>query len=108
MAQKTVISYRDDLDGTEAAGTVRFGLGGGAYEIDLSEQNAARLEQALAPYIKAARKASPPRGPRRGGTGSLVRPDQGAVREWARAQGMKVSDRGRIPAEALDRYDAAH
>ena len=36
MAQKIQTLFIDDLDGSEAAGTVRFGLDGTDYEIDLS------------------------------------------------------------------------
>ena len=50
MAQKTIVSLIDDLDGTEADETVRFGLDSVQYEIDLSEKNATTLREALAPF----------------------------------------------------------
>jgi hypothetical protein len=57
MAQQTTVRFVDDLDGSEASGTVDFGLDGRRYEIDLSEGNAARLREALAPFVGVARAA---------------------------------------------------
>jgi hypothetical protein len=106
VAQRTQILYVDDIDGSQAEGTVRFGLDGADYEIDLSKKHADQFAQELGPYIAAARKLSAARrtarGPRAG------RHDQSDVRAWARGQGLKVSDRGRIPADVLARYQAAH
>lgn len=106
MAQRTQVLFVDDIDGSEAVGTVRFGLGGTEYEIDLSQEHADQLTAAVSPYITAARKvaaarraAKPARAPRH---------DQSAVRAWARDQGLQVSDRGRIPADVLAKYEAAH
>src|SRR3954447_1912759 len=56
MAQQVNVKFVDDLDGSDAAGTVSFALDGRAYEIDLSEDNAARLRDSLAAFIAAARK----------------------------------------------------
>jgi Lsr2 len=39
------------------AGTVSFGLDGRVYEIDLSDDNAPRLRDALASFIAAVRKS---------------------------------------------------
>ena len=106
MAQRVEVQFIDDIDGTQADGTVRFGIDGVQYEIDLSAQNADRLAAALAPYIGAGRRINGARRP-----DLALRPgrhDQTAVREWARAQGLEVSGRGRIPAEILSRYRAAH
>jgi hypothetical protein len=43
--------------------TVRFGIDGQAYEIDLSGQDAKALRNTLAPYISAARRVSRTRRP---------------------------------------------
>jgi hypothetical protein len=109
MAQKIQVLLVDDLDGGEAEGTVRFGLDGVEYEIDLSAEHTEALRRALAPFIGAARRGSgaPPRqgrGGRRAGASGL---DTTEVREWARAQGIEVKDRGRIPAEVVVRFRAA-
>jgi hypothetical protein len=114
MAQKIQILLVDDLDGGGADETVSFALDGANYEIDLSTGNAAALRETLAPYVGHARRAS--RGPGRSATTS--RPNKGgvradreqtqAIREWARNNGHKVSDRGRIPASVVDAYNAAN
>jgi hypothetical protein len=106
VAQRTQVLYVDDIDGSEAVGTVRFGIDGTEYEIDLNKKHSDQFAKALAPFIAAARRAP---SSRRGGRGArAARHDQSAVRAWARAQGIKVSDRGRIPADVLARYNAAH
>jgi hypothetical protein len=98
----------DDLDGSPAAETVMFGFDGVTYEIDLSERNRARLHRDLAPYVAAGRQVTHSR--RRGGAGRQTAPrtDRAAVRAWARDNGMKVSERGRISAEVIHQYEAVH
>jgi hypothetical protein len=111
MAQKMLVSFVDDLDGSEAEGTVAFSLSGRDYEIDLSEANAAKLRDVLAPFVAAGRKAGGnPRAARRASTVSSTstpranREDGKAIRDWALAQGLSVSTRGRISAEVLEAY----
>jgi hypothetical protein len=114
MAQKVTVSLVDDLDGSEAEETVEFGLDGAFYEIDLSEDNAERLRDALSEYVEHARRsggrkrtggrvAVAGRAPR---TASADREQNQAMREWARKQGMNISDRGRIPKEVAEAYNA--
>ncbi len=109
MAQKIQTLFIDDLDGSAAEGTVRFGLDGTEYEIDLNAAHARQLRDALARYVDAARRVSgsarkPARGSRRGPTGT---PGTTGVREWARAQGIEVKDRGRVPADLMVKFKAA-
>jgi Lsr2 len=106
VAQRTQILYVDDIDGSQADGTVRFGLDGTEYEIDLSKKHAAQLATAIRPYIEAARKVPSSRRAARGSR--PARHNQSDVRAWARDQGLKVSDRGRIPADVLAQYESAH
>ena len=109
MAKKTVTSveYTDDLDGSAAAGTVRFGYEGVDYEIDLSKRNAREFEKALALYVGHARRVrSARRRPSRGGAATGI--DLKDVRAWAAANGHKVSARGRVPGNVMDAYRAAH
>ncbi|MCF6377811.1 Lsr2 family protein [Nocardioides KLBMP 9356] len=111
MAQKVNIVLVDDLDGTEATETVTFGLDGSTYEIDLNDANAASLREALSGYVGHARKVTG--GGRRSarkasGSGSSSASNTKDVREWAKSQGMEVSERGRISADVQQAYDAAH
>jgi hypothetical protein len=106
VAQRTQVLYVDDIDGSEAEGTVRFGFGGSDYEIDLNKEHADQFNAAVGPFIAAARKVSSSRKPARGAR--TARHDLSDVRAWARDQGIKVSTRGRIPADVLARYNAAH
>ena len=109
VAQKIQTVFIDDLDGSEAEGTVRFGLDGAAYEIDLNAEHARALRDALSRYVQAARRAGggtrrPARGGRRARADGV---DSTEVREWAKAQGIDVKDRGRVPAELVARFKAA-
>ena len=109
MAQKIQTLFIDDLDGSEAEGTVRFGLDGTEYEIDLNAEHAQALRDALARYVQAARRAGggTRRPARSGRKGSASGVDSTEVREWAKAQGIEVKDRGRVPAELVVRFKAA-
>jgi Lsr2 len=104
MAQKVETLLVDDLDGSHAESTVRFGVDGADYEIDLSASHAQQLRDALAPYISAARRTGP--SLRRTGHKATRAPDPTEVREWARAQGIDVKDRGRVPAELIAKFKA--
>src|SRR5437763_11239869 len=106
MAQKITVALEDDLDGGPADETVRFGLGGAEYEIDLSKKNAAAFRRKIAPFIDHARKAG--RGQRRRpGRTSASRGRSDSIRVWAKEQGLVVSERGRIPASVVEQYQAA-
>ena len=106
MAQKVTVELEDDLDGGPADETVRFGVDGSEYEIDLSKKNAAALRRKLAPFIEHARKAG--RGPRRRPPRTVSgRERSGDIRAWAKQAGIAVSDRGRIPASVVEQYQAA-
>lgn len=108
MAQKIMTSFVDDIDGSEAEGTVRFALDGDEFEIDLNAKHTAALRKALNPYVAAARKSAVARRParrvRRGTSGGV---NSTEVREWAKSQGMDVKERGRIPAELMVKFQAA-
>ena len=118
MAQIREVRLVDDLDGEAADETVEFGIDGRNYEIDLSKENAVRLRDALADFVGAARRSGGRRRSGGAGTGSasagagtapkgrasIDREQNQAIREWARKRGMKVSDRGRIPADVLEAY----
>jgi Lsr2 len=107
MSTSVSVIVTDDIDGSESAQTVSFGLDGMAYEIDLGKKNRTQMEKALAPFIEAGRRV-PRSGRRRGGRPGGPSADRGAVRAWARAAGLTVSERGRISADIMRKYDAAH
>jgi hypothetical protein len=108
MASKTITLLSDDLDGSDASETIRFGLDGKAYEIDLSASNAAVLRQSLGKFVGVARKAG---GPTLGATprrrSGSTNYDPATVRAWAASQGIAVNPRGRISASVLEKYRAA-
>ncbi len=112
MAKQTTVTLVDDLDGSVADEQVEFAMDGRSYEIDLSAANSARLREALAPFISAARRTS---GRRRSAAASVAtsrpstdREQNQAIRDWAQQQGMKISERGRIPSNVLEAYHKAH
>lgn len=109
MVQRVSYVLIDDVDGGDAAETVTFGLDGATYEIDLSEENAAKLRDALAPWVGQGRRASGRKAPAARGRGRSGRSsDAATIRAWASANGHTVSERGRIPAEVRAAYEAAH
>lgn len=112
MAKKLITRLIDDIDGAElddGGESIAFSFDGHAYEIDLSDANAEKLRDALAPFIKAARRTGAPAStPIRGRRATSGRSDLAAVRAWANDNGMPVSDRGRVPSSVLEAYDAAH
>lgn len=107
MAQRIHVILEDDLDGSPAGETIQFGLDGVNYEIDLSDANAAKMRDALAVWVGHARRVGGRKAHNRPAT-SARRSDLAEIRDWARAQGHKVSDRGRVSAEIMKAYDDAH
>ena len=107
MAQKVQVILVDDIDGGSATETVSFSLDGTGYEIDLNAANASRLRDALAPYVGTARKiggrSSSGRGRGRGRNNKTAE-----IRAWARENGRKVNERGRIPGDIVAAYDKSH
>ncbi|WP_024803023.1 Lsr2 family protein [Nocardia sp. BMG51109] len=110
MAKKVVVELVDDYDGTSVAEeTVRFGVDGVEYEIDLSMKNAATLRAAFEEWTAPARKVGRiPKGKTKtGGRVAVDREQTGAIRDWARKQGYQVSSRGRIQADIIAAYNKA-
>ena len=106
MAQKTQVILVDDVDGSEASQTVTFALDGVSYEIDLNEEHVAALRESFEEWVGKARRTGGRRtAGRRRASGSS---DTQKIREWAREQGMEVSDRGRVSAEIREAYKNAH
>lgn len=110
MAKKVQVTLIDDIDGGTAVETVGFALDGSSYEIDLSKSNAKKLRDSLSTYVSHARKAGRVRSSGRSGraTARTDREQVQAIREWARRNGHKVSDRGRVPASVIEAYNDAN
>lgn len=111
MARKIVHQLVDDLDGTILevgdGETIYFSLDGNSYEIDLTEDNARQLRDALQPFITAGRRAQRPTG-RVSAKRAPRTEDTALIRAWAQANGHAVSTRGRIPADVVAAYNAAN
>src|SRR3954452_9307335 len=109
MAQQMVLVLTDDLDGSEAAETMSYSWDGNNYVIDLNEAHAAEFRSAVEPFLKASRKAGRTQ-PRKAASASASKGElsPGAVRAWAREQGLEVNERGRIQSSILEQYKAAH
>lgn len=104
MAQKTIVTVTDDINGDEDATTVSFSYKGTNYEIDLAKGNAEKLDAELKPYIEHARKIS---AAQRKIRRSLAHRERSAeIRAWAKQRGIEVEDRGRIPAHVVKMFEA--
>ena len=110
MAQHVNVVLVDDIDGSPAEETVTFALDGVSYEIDLSPSNADRFRDGLAEWLQNARRTSGTRkrGNRTTTKQSSVGASNSTIREWARANGHEVSERGRIKAEVVEAFSAAN
>lgn len=120
MAQRVQVLLVCDLHGDDTPGTetISFSVDGGAYEIDACDAHAADLRDAFAPFVGAARRAGGGAGRSSGRRGSSGRVSRGGVggdrqrtadiRGWARNQGLKVPDRGRLPGAIIEQYESAH
>jgi hypothetical protein len=104
MAKRTSTVFIDDLDGSEAEGTVSFYLDGTYYEIDLNAAHARELRDTLARYTAAGRRAGSARKARKT---TVTRVDSSEIRNWARENGIEVAGRGRLPADLTAKYRAA-
>jgi hypothetical protein len=103
MAQRVVTLLEDDFDGSKASETLSFALDGVEYAIDLNDAHANELREVFSRYTKAARKT--------GGRARTARPSSSNAREvrlWAADQGLPVNTRGRIQADIMEKYEAAH
>jgi hypothetical protein len=120
MAQKVLVQFVDDLDGSvgEDVSTVSFALDGVSYEIDLREVNAAKLRDSLEDFVNSARRtggrikrgvtpAQAPSTPAKA-TETRSKEQTKAIREWARKNGHDLADRGRIPASVIEAFEASH
>ncbi|AFU02929.1 histone-like nucleoid-structuring protein Lsr2 [Nocardia brasiliensis] len=110
MVRRVIVEWIDDHDGRSAADErVEFGLDGVGYELDLTACNSARLRGVFEQWIPHAREI---------GLASQINPAKrtthhgydhtAAIRRWARANSIEVSDRGRFSNDVLERYYQAN
>jgi hypothetical protein len=113
VARREVVVLEDDLEGGSADETVKFALDGVQYEIDLTAKNAARLRESFSDFIAHGRRVG--RGgvvvggraaARARGSAAADREQNKAIRAWAKRKGRNISDRGRIPQEIVDEFNA--
>jgi hypothetical protein len=111
----------DDLDGKiiddGMAQKFEYSWEGKDYVLDLRPTNAEKLDKLMKPYLEAStevgkaakrtRSTSTASGRAPSGSGRSKEELQ-AVRDWAAKNGHEVSPRGRIKAEILEAFDAAH
>ena len=119
MATQTTVTLVDDIDGSAATETVAFALDGASYEIDLNDKNAKKLRDAVANFVAHARRADSGHRPAtRTRTIAKAKPGRtrtspdreqtAAIRDWARKQGLEVSERGRLSAAVIEAFNEAH
>jgi hypothetical protein len=111
MARKVEVKLVDDIDGGTADETLKFGIDGTNYEIDVNAKHAEELRASLAKFILSARRvgragitANRPRA-----TAAPARSDRAqnqAIRDWAKRKKLTLSDRGRIPRNVVEQYEA--
>jgi hypothetical protein len=110
MTRKVQVQLFDDIDGSQADETMRFGLDGMSYEIDLSASHAEKLRASLAKFILSSRRVGRAQvviaRPRPGTPARVDRAQNQAVRDWARSKRIEISDRGRIPGHIVEQYQA--
>jgi hypothetical protein len=112
MAQRIQVDLVDDLNGEVAQETVRFGVDGTEYEIDLTTENAEMLRSMLSQYVDGARRASGGRkvqksGQRGTSTSRVKRDEVQKIRQWAQDNGHNPSSRGRVSQSIVDAYNEA-
>jgi len=105
--QKVQIILTSDLSGAEADETVSFAVDGVQYELDATNKEADKFRGLFQDYIAVARKVSGRKSSRKPSATSDG-PSAKDVKAWADTQGLDYPQRGRLPKELLDMYEAAH
>jgi Lsr2 len=111
VAQKISVTFACDYDSKEIPDgeqlTRAFSLDGRDYEIDLCERHSQKFDEVLEKFADKARRVTGRTGrPKRRTTAHRQRSAE--IRAWAKRSGMEVSDRGRIPANVIAKFEANH
>ena len=111
VAQKVSVTYACDYDQKEIPPDQhrvrRFSFDGRDYEIDLCSWHSDSFDETISRFAQYARKPAV-RAPAFKRRTAAHRQHSASVRAWAKNMGIEVSDRGRIPAAVVARYEAAH
>ncbi|WP_280431631.1 histone-like nucleoid-structuring protein Lsr2 [Nocardia brasiliensis] len=130
MAKKVILV--DDITGEDITeglgGTLPFMWDGDKYVIDLGIKNRDKYQKLIQPLIDAARRPTedeqymfgggagrrnPARGSKPGSPAKKADgPSRDEIRAWmatdAKFRDREISDRGRVPADILEAYEAAN
>src|ERR1700722_13332110 len=110
MAQRVIVQLDCDMDNKSGADveTVTFGFQGTNYELELCAKHRKNFDATLRDLVGSARRVSAARRapskvrhPR-----ASQREENADIRAWATANGLKVSERGRIAADVIEQFNA--
>ena len=104
MGIKQIIT--DDLTGETLSDDVKatkVTLEGTDYEVFLSDDSKENLVAFLSGELPLSPAMRPATTRRR--SGSVPKSNASEIRAWAKDQGLKVPDRGRIPADVMEAWD---
>ncbi|MGH9075930.1 MAG: histone-like nucleoid-structuring protein Lsr2 [Acidimicrobiales bacterium] len=123
MAKSVQVLLTCDYDEkpTVAVETITFGHDGASYEADMCQVHLDEYNAWINEYVVHSRKLAGSRGRRVATTRAIPTDGQvatatrrrpggdnlAAIREWGRANGYQVSDRGRISVSVRSAYEAA-
>jgi hypothetical protein len=111
VAQKVSVTFACDYDSKEIPNgeqlTRSFSLDGRDYEIDLCTKHSEKFDEAVKRFADHGRRVSS-RVARTKRRTTAHRRRSAEIRAWAKRSGLEVSDRGRIPAQVISKYEANH
>ncbi|HZZ47526.1 MAG TPA: Lsr2 family protein [Pseudonocardia sp.] len=116
MATRTQVIYEDDVTGERIADEdvqpILWSLDGRGYRSVLTPERVAKFREMLTEFADCAEVVPMAQlaSQRRRSSSSPARPTEQnrAIRDWARKQGLPVNDHGRLPAQLIDAFNAAH
>jgi hypothetical protein len=100
----------DTTEGPVVVEDLELDLGGARVRLDLCLEHLEPLTKAVTPYLDAGEpitRTKVVRGAARARRSVRGREELATIRAWAREHGFDVKDRGRVPREVLDAYEAA-
>ena len=103
MARRVILS--DDLTGNESEDvkTYDYMVSNVFYQIDLSDDSFEKFEKAIARFVKVSRETRRITSTAKGEANLSER-----IRQWAKANGHEVGEKGRLSAEIIAAYHEAN